>query len=63
MTFHAFCKTAALALAASVVASPAFAAVNPAPAPLAGASLMGLGVIVAGALTLRRRNRDKAAKH
>jgi hypothetical protein len=61
MNFNAFCKTATLALAASVIASPAFAAVNPAPAPLAGASLLGLGVIVAGALSLRRRKRDKAA--
>jgi hypothetical protein len=65
MNFNAFCKAAALVLAVSVVASPAFAAVNPAPAPLAGASLLGLGVIVAGALGLRRRSRDKvdAAKH
>jgi hypothetical protein len=60
MNFNAFCKTAALAFAVSVIASPAFAAVNPAPAPLAGASLLGLGVIVAGALGLRRRNRDKS---
>ena len=59
MNFNAFCKPAALVLAVSAVASPAFAAVNPAPAPLAGASLLGLGVIVAGALGLRRRNRDK----
>ncbi len=64
MNINAFCKTAVLAFAASVIASPAFAAVNPAPAPLAGASLLGLGVIVAGALALRRRNRDKvAAEH
>ncbi len=61
MNIIVFCKTAALALAASVIASPAFAAVNPAPAPLAGASLLGLGVIVAGALALRRRNSNKSA--
>jgi len=61
MNFNAFCKTAALIITVSAIASPAFAAVNPAPAPLAGASLLGLGVIVAGALALRHRNRDKSA--
>jgi LPXTG-motif cell wall-anchored protein len=63
MNINAFCKTAALVLATSVLASPAFAAVNPAPAPLAGASLLGLAVIVGGAVMLRRRNRKAAAQH